>query len=119
MGNDNTITDIWFMSKQDLRIIARKLGLTDGMYSFENGWEWATGKMLDVELSISRRNSLPPDWSETRIFTLNGQPFEPEVKQKLLAKIHNMGSGPIECGNWVYLHGNEVKKTTVEVIDKD
>lgn len=101
------ITDIWFRSKLPLTEIARRLGLRDVTDDAENYWEWVSGTLDDIRLSITRTHTQPAERVDTRIFIPGANEFSAVLLAELVERLQSFVSGTVVGGRWTHRAGNE------------
>ncbi|MCR9119687.1 MAG: hypothetical protein NXI22_22365 [bacterium] len=94
--------------------IASKLCLVDVEHDAENFWEWVIGSFSDTQLDITRTHTKRRMAVEVRVFRLDNAPFTPEVSGTLVEHLQQFVQGPIRCGQWKYVSGNDFDLHLVE-----
>ena len=108
---DKRITDLWFRTPLSLEQIAERLELTDVDVDSENYWEWVIGTAAGVRIDITRTHTVPAGTTDTRIFILTPEPpirsFDADLIDHLVVRLRRFVEGPISCGRWIYLRGDD------------
>lgn len=119
---DNAIQDIWFRTALPLKEIAKRLELRDLIVDAENHWEWVIGTLGDVRLDITRTHRRRPKEVDTRIFILaHGQEtetFTADLVTQLVDRLLEFSLGPVSCGRWEYITGNQFNLVVVHEFRK-
>ena len=115
--DDPRITDVWFRSALTLDEIARQLELRDVSLDYENHWEWVIGSLDGVALDVTRTHTEPAADTDTNIFILAREPPKPsfgaELLDELIGRLRRFVDGPIWCGRWMYVRGQEFDRVVV------
>jgi hypothetical protein len=116
----NKITDIWFRTDLDLRVLGDKLNLLKIDEDAENFWEWIIGTFQGVRIDISREHTVPSVSTDTRIFIIEGNnEFEMKILSALVNHLHLLNITPVYLGYWVLLSGKKFKKKVLEIKKKE
>lgn len=87
--------------------IASRLCLADVEHDSENFWEWVIGTFHGTQLDIARTHTQRRMAVEVRVFRLDNASFTSELSGMLVEHLQQFVQGPIRCGHWKYLSGNE------------
>jgi hypothetical protein len=118
-SNMVSATDVWFRTALSLRDVAIELGLEHVEEDAENYWEWVIGTLGDARLDVTRTHTLDNSESDTRIFLLDGRDFSEHLLKKLLPRLRTLARGPIKCGRWRSLGGDEFERVVIrELVDR-
>jgi hypothetical protein len=113
------ITDVWFRSPLSLAEMAVHLALREVHENIENRWQWVIGRLNLTKLDITRDHTEPAVETDTRIFILSGgrkiRSFDERLLNELVRRLRRFVEGPIYCGRWVYLRGDDFDPVVVEV----
>jgi hypothetical protein len=106
------VIDVWFRSNPSLAEIAKRLNLQDVTQDAENYWAWVIGKLGDARLDITRTHTQPANKVDTRVFVLEGT-FTELLLAELVTRLRAFIAGPIRCGRWEYVSGNDFNLVVV------
>lgn len=109
------VTDIWFYTTDDLRLVAEKLHLKNTRYDCENVWEWAIGDLLGARVDLTRSTRGKRREQETAIFLFEPPkaPWPTELRSGVVERLRQAGYSEIFVGRLVVNSADQFERYVV------